>query len=116
MSEMELTADNLVVVGQGRLIAEASLDEFVRANTTQTVTVRAAAPAQLAYALSRAGIRFTVEADSALTVTGTDTSTVGRIAASEGIALDELTRIRQSLEDVFLRLTHDVTEYEGQAA
>lgn len=116
MSEMELTADNLVVVGQGRLIAEASLDEFVRANTTRTVTVRAVASVQLAHALSRAGVRFTVEPDSTLTVTGTDTSTVGKIAASEGIALDELAHVRESLEDVFLRLTHDVTQYEGQAA
>src|SRR3954469_25854552 len=46
MSEMELTADNLIVVGQGRLIAEASLDEFVRANTIQAVTVRAQSPAE----------------------------------------------------------------------
>lgn len=49
-------------------------------------------------------------------VTGTDTSTVGKIAAAEGTALDELTPTRESLEDVFLRLTRDATEYEGQAA
>jgi ABC-2 type transport system ATP-binding protein len=116
MSEMELTADDLVVVGQGRLIAEAPLDEFVRANTTPVVTVRASAAAQLAYALSQAGVRFTVESDSSLTVTSVDASTVGKIAASEGIALDELAPVRESLEDVFLRLTHDVTAYEGQAA
>ena len=116
MSEMELTADDLVVVGQGRLIAEASLDEFVRANTTQAVTVRAAGSDRLAHALSRAGVRFTVEADSALTVTGTGSSTVGKIAAEEGIALDELSHLRESLEDVFLRLTRDVTAYEGQTA
>jgi ABC-2 type transport system ATP-binding protein len=116
MSEMELTADSLVVVGRGRLIAEAPLDEFVRDNTVQTVTVRAAAPAQLARALDRAGVTFTAGHDSSFVVTGTDSSTVGRIAADEGIALDELTRVRESLENVFLRLTHDITEYEGHAA
>jgi ABC-2 type transport system ATP-binding protein len=116
MSEMELTADNLVVVGQGRLIADATLDDFVRANTTQTVTVRTASPAPLARALDRAGLAHTPGHDSSLLVTGTDTSTVGRIALAEGIALDELTRVRESLEDVFLRLTHDATEYEGQPA
>jgi ABC-2 type transport system ATP-binding protein len=116
MSEMELTADDLVVVGQGRLIAQAPLEEFVRAHTTQAVTVRAGASAQLARALDDAGIRFTTQPDSSLLATGVDTSTVGRIAATEGIPLDELTRVRESLEDVFLRLTHDATEYEGQTA
>ena len=116
MSEMELTADNLVVVGQGRLIAEASLDEFVRANTTQAVTVRAQSPAELARALGKAGVAFTIRPDASFLVTGTDSGAVGRIAAAGGIALDELGRVRESLEDVFLRLTHDVTEYEGLPA
>jgi ABC-2 type transport system ATP-binding protein len=116
MSEMELTADRLVVVGQGRLIAEATLDEFVRANTTQAVTVRAQSPAQLAHAFTEAGVAFTPQPDSSFLVTGADSSTVGKIAAAEGIALDELGRVRESLEDVFLRLTHDVTEYEGLTA
>ncbi|ROO58735.1 ABC-2 type transport system ATP-binding protein [Micromonospora sp. Llam0] len=116
MSEMELTADNLVVVGQGRLIAEAALDDFVRANTTQAVTVRAVSPAELARALDRVGISYTPGPASSFVVTGADTATVGKIAAAEGIVLDELTRVRESLEDVFLRLTHDVTEYEGHAA
>jgi ABC-2 type transport system ATP-binding protein len=116
MSEMELTADNLIVVGQGRLIAETTLDEFVRANTTQAVTVRAQTPARLARAFDNAGIAFTTQPDSSFLVTGADSATVGRIAAAEGIALDELGRVRESLEDVFLRLTHDVTEYEGLPA
>jgi ABC-2 type transport system ATP-binding protein len=116
MSEMELTADNLIVVGQGRLIAEASLDEFVRANTTQAVSVRAQSPAELARALGDAGVTFTTRPDASFLITGTDSGAVGRIAAAGGIALDELGRVRESLEDVFLRLTHDVTEYEGQPA
>ncbi|MGA5305736.1 ABC transporter ATP-binding protein [Nucisporomicrobium flavum] len=116
MSEMELTADSLVVIGQGRLIAEATLDEFVRANTTQAVSVRAQSPAELARALQGAGVAFTAQPDSSFLVTGADSATVGTIAAAEGIALDELARVRESLEDVFLRLTHDVTEYEGLAA
>jgi ABC-2 type transport system ATP-binding protein len=116
MSEMELTADNLVVVGKGRLIAEATLDDFVRDHTTQTVTVRAASPVQLARALDRAGLTFAAGPDLSFVVTGADTSTVGKIALAEGLALDELSRVRESLEDVFLRLTHDATEYEGHAA
>ncbi|XVQ06556.1 ABC transporter ATP-binding protein [Spirillospora sp. CA-255316] len=116
MSEMELTADDLVVIGQGRLIAESTLEEFVEAHTTQAVTVRAHALDELARALNRAGITFEPAVGGGLLVTGADASTVGKIAAVEGIALDELTRVRESLEEVFLRLTHDATEYESHAA
>ncbi|MFI5914748.1 ABC transporter ATP-binding protein [Dactylosporangium sp. NPDC051541] len=105
MSEMELTADHLVVVAGGRLIADSPLERFVRDNTTQTVTVRAASPQELARALERAGIRFSTRPDAALTVTGADSSAVGRIAAAEGLVLAELTNVRESLENVFLRLT-----------
>ncbi|MGW2512305.1 ABC transporter ATP-binding protein [Streptomyces scopuliridis] len=116
MSEMELTADHLIVVGRGRLIAESTLEDFVRAHTTQTVSVRAGALDQLARALARAGIACDRAAGPRLVVTGADSSTVGKVAAAEAIALDELTHERESLEDVFLRLTHDVTEYESHAA
>ncbi|BCJ52509.1 multidrug ABC transporter ATP-binding protein [Actinoplanes sp. NBRC 14428] len=116
MSEMELTADNLIVVGHGRLLAESTLAEFVRANTTQAVTVRTEQPDLLSHALHRAGVTFERAPDASLLVTGTESGTVGRIAAAEGIPLDELTRVRESLEDVFLRFTHDDTDYEGRAA
>lgn len=116
MSEMELTADNLVVVGRGRLVAESALEDFVRANTTQAVTVSSPALDDLARALTFAGITFERTAGSSLLVTGAEPAMVGKIAAAEGIALDELTRVRESLEDVFLRLTHDVIEYESHAA
>jgi ABC-2 type transport system ATP-binding protein len=116
MSEMELTADDLVVVGRGRLIAETTLEEFVRANTARAVAVRAQSPGRLAGALSRAGLAFTTQPNSSFLVTGTDSATVGSIAAAEGIALQELGSVRESLEDVFLRLTHDAIEFEGVAA
>jgi ABC-2 type transport system ATP-binding protein len=116
MSEMELTADYLVVVGRGRLIAESTLAEFVRVNTTQAVRVQAGALDELARALGRAGIAFDRTAGPGLLVTGADPAAVGRVAAAEGIALDELTRVRESLEDLFLRLTDEVTEFESHAA
>ncbi|WP_433271006.1 ABC transporter ATP-binding protein [Actinosynnema sp. CS-041913] len=116
MSEMELTADNLVVIGQGRLVAESTLEHFVLAHTTQTVTVSSPTLGELGRALNRAGVAFERGESGNLLVTGADPALVGKIAAAEGIALDELTRVRESLEDVFLRLTHDVTEYESRAA
>ncbi|WP_246169504.1 ABC transporter ATP-binding protein [Actinotalea subterranea] len=128
MSEMELTADDLVVIGQGRLIAQASLRDFVRDNTSRDVLVRAASTVELARALERAGLTVAARtgadaetgapagAGAALLVTGADPSAVGHVAAAEGIALDELTAVRESLEDVFLRLTHDATDYGSHAA
>mgnify|MGYP000179404436 CR=1 FL=1 len=113
MSEMELTADDLVVIGDGRLIAESPLDEFIRFHATQAVRVRTAHLAQLAMALSRTGLTYTRGPDSLLLSETSDASTVGRIAAAEGIALDELASMRESLEDVFLRLTHHASGHEG---
>jgi ABC-2 type transport system ATP-binding protein len=116
MSEMELTADSLIVIGRGRLIAQSSLAEFVRANTARTVLVRAAALDDLARALRRAGLDVEPVAGPALLVAGADPASVGAIAVAERIALTELTHRRESLEDVFLRLTRDATEYESSAA
>ncbi|GGS45995.1 ABC transporter ATP-binding protein [Actinokineospora fastidiosa] len=116
MSEMELTADNVVVIGRGRLIAESTLQEFVLAHTTQAVTVRAQALDDLARALTRAGMTVERGQDGGLVVTGADPSSVGRIAAAEGIALDELTRVRESLEDLFLRITGAVADHGSRAA
>jgi ABC-2 type transport system ATP-binding protein len=116
MSEVELTAEHLVVIGDGRLIAESTLEEFVRTHTTPAVTVRTAALGDLGRALRRAGIAFEHATGPSLRVTGADASAVGRIAAAEGLALDELTPVRESLEDVFLRLTHGAGRYEGRAA
>ena len=113
MSEMELTADDLIVIGEGRLIAESPLEQFIRFNTTQVVRVRTAHLAELAMALGRAGLKFTHGPDSLLLPETSDASIVGRIAAAEGIALDELTSIRESLEEVFLRLTHHATGHRA---
>ncbi|WP_373352950.1 ABC transporter ATP-binding protein [Pseudoroseicyclus sp. CXY001] len=116
MSEMALTADDLIVIGQGRLIAQMSLDAFVDAHTEQRVRARAASPDDLARVLRRSGLQVDAGAGPGLLITGGDTATVGRIAAAEGIALEELVQVRDSLEEVFLTLTRDATDYESRAA
>ncbi len=116
MSEMELTADRLVVIAQGRLIAECTLEEFIRLHTSSAVAVRTPSRIQLATALSRAGIACEDVSASSLLITGADTVTIGKIAAREAIVLEELTQVRGSLEDVFLRLTRDARDYEGHVA
>ena len=112
VSEMELTADRLIVIGQGRLIADSTLREFASAYTTEIVKVRAANLPKVAELLTRRGLQPKVVGAS-LHIGETDTATIGRIAAAEALPLEELTTIRTSLEDVFLRATQSLNEYES---
>jgi len=118
MSEMELTADDLVVIAGGRLVAQSPLRQLVQANTSHAVLARTRSGAHLAEALAREGLEVAVRSDAALQITGADAAQVGRIAAAQGIALEELTTLRESLEDVFLRLTEETgqTTDEGGPA
>lgn len=116
MTEMELTADDLIVIGQGRLIAEASLEKFVRDHTSPVVRVRTREAPLLAQALERAGFELSESSTDTLLVPRAEPTSVGSVAAAEGIALAELSQVRESLEDVFLRLTSDVSEYGGRTS
>lgn len=103
LSEMQLLADRVVVIGQGELLADGTLDELV-AQSRAGVQVDSADNARLAEALRR---RASVRHDGRrLEVTGLDPAEIGRIALAEGVALTELSRAG-GLEDVFLSLTHD---------
>jgi ABC-2 type transport system ATP-binding protein len=111
MSEMELTADHLVVIGQGRLLADTSLADFIHTHTTQRTLVRSIEHRKLRDKLISEGKSVVDAEDNGLIVSNTSASEVGAIAAQHGIPLDELGMIRDSLEDVFLRMTRDATEY-----
>jgi ABC-2 type transport system ATP-binding protein len=117
MSEMALTADHLLVIGKGRLIADTSVDEFVRSSSQQSVHVRTPQAAELAARCREAGA--TVAGPDAGTdpdvieITGIDSAAVGRLAAAGGIALVELTPIRASLEEAFMELTRESVEYQA---
>jgi len=112
IGEMALTADHLVVIGRGRLVAELSMAEL-QARTPQFVRVRTPEPERLAGVLREAGIALTPQPDGSLSVTGADTDTVADTAAANGIALHELTPEHASLEDVFMELIHDSIEYHA---
>ncbi|HEY4852553.1 MAG TPA: hypothetical protein VII22_17340, partial [Streptosporangiaceae bacterium] len=122
MSEMALTADHLLVIGKGRLIADTSVDEFVRSSSRQSVHVRSPQAAELAArcreagATVRAGSTSRVAAAPAagtdagtdpdvIEITGMDSAEVGRLAAAHGITLFELIPLRASLEEAFMELT-----------
>ncbi|MFJ9468172.1 ATP-binding cassette domain-containing protein [Streptomyces caniferus] len=114
MSEMENTADQLVVIGRGRLIAAESVRDFAARGTRRSVVVGAARVAELAAVLTAAGA--SVEPEGAvgaekLVVTGLPADRIGALAFESGIPLDELTTRTASLEAAFMELTADSLEY-----
>jgi ABC-2 type transport system ATP-binding protein len=111
MSEMEDTADHLVVLGRGRLLADVPIADLLGAHAS--VRVRTPHPAQLAAALQRAGAGVEREPDGALRVTGMDPAEVGDIAFAAAVRVHELTRLTASLEAVYLELTGDDVEYRA---
>ncbi|PJJ72501.1 ABC-2 type transport system ATP-binding protein [Diaminobutyricimonas aerilata] len=112
MSEMAQTADHLIVIGRGRVLADAPVDQVVGAGTT-LVRVRTPRPDALTAALP--GVQIAVAEDGALEATGATPEQIGDAAARAGIPLHELTTVAGSLEDAYLDLTRDAVEY-GSAA
>ena len=113
MSEMAQTADDVVVLGRGRLVASGAIDDVVAAATGNSVRVRLASgsPAEpLAAAVSAAGGTVADQGD-ALVVTGLTSEQIGHTAARTGSVLAELTPQSASLEDAFFELTKDAVEY-----
>ncbi|MET9700683.1 ABC transporter ATP-binding protein [Streptomyces sp. NPDC006529] len=110
MSEMEATADHLIVIGRGELIADETLAEFAARGTRLSVAVDTPDPAALTAVLSAQGA--TVQADGTLlTVTGLTAAQVGELAFNHRVLLHELTTRNATLEDAFMELTADSVEY-----
>jgi ABC-2 type transport system ATP-binding protein len=123
MSEMALTAEHLIVIGRGRLIADTSVDAFVRGAAGTSVRVRTDEAERLRRLLSGPEVSVVSVDHDVLEVTGLSSDRIGRTAADDGIALAELTPQQASLEEAFMELTRDAVEYqaparepEGQAA
>ena len=113
MSEMEQTAEHLIVIGRGRLIADTSVADFVsQASSGAPVRVRSPQLTALADALRASGGRIDQGEDGALEVHGLTQEQVGEIAAAQQLVLHELTPMQVSLEDAFMSLTHDAVEYQ----
>jgi ABC-2 type transport system ATP-binding protein len=112
MSEMAQTADHVIVLGRGKVLADAALPDLVRAWTTTTTLVRSPRLADLVASL--AGPDVTVESvePGAARITGVDTALIGDTAASLSIPLHELAPQRGSLEDAYLALTGEAVEYK----
>ena len=115
MSEMALTADHLIVIGRGRLIADASVDDFLRRASKDVVLVRTPEPGRLATLLAVGGVEV-VEQDGALEVTGLPAARIGDLAFEHGVPLHELTPQQATLEEAFMDLTRDDVEFKASFA
>ncbi|MDQ1173992.1 ABC-2 type transport system ATP-binding protein [Microbacterium testaceum] len=112
MSEMSQTADHVIVLGRGRVLADAPLQELVRTWTTTTLLVRSPRLDDLVAALKMPDATISAVEPGAIQITGITPQTVGDIAAAHGIPLHELTPRVGSLEDAYLALTDDSVEYK----
>jgi ABC-2 type transport system ATP-binding protein len=113
MSEMELTADHLIVIGAGRLIADTTMHEFIQHNSQPVTLVRSPQPDRLRDALQAGGARVQLDASGAWRVSGIDSATIGDIAHAHHIALHELRPRLDTLENVYTRLTGASIQYRG---
>ena len=113
MSEMENTADHLIVIGRGRLIADCTMADFIARSSGAAVRVRTPSPDQMVLALAAEGATATTQADGTLVVQGLTPDRVGDIAFDKSIRLHELTMVRASLEEAFMELTADSVEYHA---
>ena len=111
MSEMALTADHLIVIGKGRLIADASVEEVIAQASANHVKVVSPQAGALRPLIAAAGADAEPDGDDTLIVTGLECRDVGIIAANAGITLYELSPQEASLEEAFMEMTHDSAEY-----
>jgi ABC-2 type transport system ATP-binding protein len=111
MSEMAVTADHLIVLGRGRVIADAPVAEIINAATRTTVRVRTPYAPELAELFARPGVGITRAGADELEFEGVSAVEIGNQAARAGIALHELTPVIASLEEAYMALTQNDIEY-----
>jgi ABC-2 type transport system ATP-binding protein len=113
MSEMALTADHLLVIGRGRILADQSMSEFIARNSVSYVRVAAPRMSELEPLLAAKGWRVEPREPGTAHVHGATPEQVGDIAGGAGLWVHELTLIQSSLEEAFMRLTADSVEYHA---
>ncbi len=113
MSEMAQTADHLIVIGRGKLIADTPTTLLIESSVRHDVLVRSSRAGELAGLLAASGATVCPQADGGLAVTGMDAAAVGDLAAEHGIALHALVPRQASLEEAYLDLTGESTDYRS---
>ncbi|MFD4533107.1 ABC transporter ATP-binding protein [Kitasatospora sp. NPDC058397] len=113
MSEMAVTADHLVVIGKGRLLADLPMPEFIRRNSRSAIRLRTPHPERLLDALSGVGLRPEPGPGGSYEVVDGDLARLGDLAAAHGVVLHELSPQQASLEEAFMQMTADSVEYHA---
>ena len=116
MSEMELTADHLIVVGRGRLLRDVPVAEFIAAAGGGSVRVRSPHASSLREVLVGPDVAVSESATGELSVRGLTSEQIGTSAAAAGLTLFELTPVRSSLEEAYMEITRDAGEFTAVAA
>jgi ABC-2 type transport system ATP-binding protein len=114
LSEMSQMADNVVVIGKGKLIADTSIKKLLSGSSASSIFVRATSISNLEKALSKADIKYQKREDG-LAISGAKTDDIGKLAFQNKVALLELTRHTASLEEAFLELTEGTEEFQANS-
>jgi ABC-2 type transport system ATP-binding protein len=114
MSEMAQTADHLIVIGRGRIMADAPISQFLEAGVRQTL-VKSEQLEALMNALAAEGVQLVREDATTLKVYGPSSQDIGRRALETGVVLNELRPLQRTLEDAYMELTRDAIEYQTQS-
>ncbi|MGW2111614.1 ABC transporter ATP-binding protein, partial [Streptomyces sp. NPDC001948] len=115
MSEMALTADHLIVIGQGKLLADTSMADFIHQNSRSYVRLRSPQQERLRDVLHEAGLIVVETGGGTLEIDGATTEALGELAAQHQIVLHELSAQRASLEEAFMQMTADSVEYHAHS-
>ncbi|MFN2517578.1 MAG: ABC transporter ATP-binding protein [Jatrophihabitantaceae bacterium] len=113
MSEMALTADRLIIIGRGRLIAQTTMADFLASGTGNFVRVRSPQAGELAALLRVRGLRPFHESDGTLKITDASTDEIGALATANGLTVLELSSQQVSLEQRYLELTADSVDFRA---
>jgi ABC-2 type transport system ATP-binding protein len=113
MSEMALTADEVIIIGKGRLIAQLPTSELLAQSSQRFVRVRSPEIARLRARLGDEGAVTIIEDDGSLSVRGLDEVAIGELAATIAVVLHELAPQSASLEEAYMELTEDSVEFHG---
>lgn len=115
MSEVEMTADHLIVIGRGRILADVSMEGFIQQSSQHRVTVESPDAARLAQLLTGPGITIDLDDAGRLHLEGVEAREVGEIAAANQVVLHQLVDVAPSLEEVFMELTSESVVFHGSA-
>lgn len=115
MSEMQATADHVIVIGKGKLVADAPIDQVVAGGGT-VVKLRSPHLPKLHPFLERAGARISLEGDAIAMIMGLEANQVGEIAFQHGVEIHELAPQKQTLEDAYMKLTQDSVQFQAKSA